>query len=118
MKIDRKSVEWHRGLITIPVLEVNSRGVDGLETGRRRRRRQWDIAHSTDLRSISTSPAVFVHGSAHLGLDIFNLAEMREQPYLAFPSMWSRVALKGEQQQCPDKWMAKLPFIGSENFVT
>ena len=31
VKIDRKSVEWHRGLITIPVLEVNSRGVDGLE---------------------------------------------------------------------------------------
>ena len=27
-------------------------------------------------------------------------------------------AFKGEQQQCPDKWMAKLPFIGSENFVT
>ena len=52
------------------------------------------------------------------GLDIFNLAEMREQPYLAFPSMWSHVAFKGEQQQCPDKWMAKLPFIGSENFVT
>ena len=33
---------------------------------RRRRRGQWDIAHYTDLRSISTSPAVFVHGSAHL----------------------------------------------------
>ena len=31
VKIDRKSVEWHRGLIAIPVLEVNSRGVDGLE---------------------------------------------------------------------------------------
>ena len=31
VKIDRKSVEWHRGLIAIPVLEVNSQGVDGLE---------------------------------------------------------------------------------------
>ena len=67
VKIDRKSLEWHRGLIAIPVLEVNSRGVDGWKTGRRMRRRQWNIAHSTDLRSISTSPAVFVHGSAHLG---------------------------------------------------
>ena len=42
----------------------------GWKTGRRRRRRQWDIAHSTDLRSISTSPAVFVHGSAHLALNL------------------------------------------------
>ena len=31
VKIDRKSVEWHCGFIAIPVLEVNSRGVDGLE---------------------------------------------------------------------------------------
>ena len=31
VKIDRKSVEWHCGLIAIPVLEVNSLGVDGLE---------------------------------------------------------------------------------------
>ena len=31
VKIDRKSVEWHPGLTAIPVLEVNSRGVDGLE---------------------------------------------------------------------------------------
>ena len=31
VKIDRKSVEWHCGLIAIPVLEVNSWAVDGLE---------------------------------------------------------------------------------------
>ena len=31
VKIDRKSVEWHCGLIAIPVLEVNSLGVDWLE---------------------------------------------------------------------------------------
>ena len=31
MKMDLKSVERHRSLIAIPVLEVNSLGVDGLE---------------------------------------------------------------------------------------
>ena len=50
----------------------------GWKTGRRRRRRQWDIAHSTDLRSISTSPAVFVHSSAHLGLATMATLELND----------------------------------------
>ena len=54
----------------------------GWKTGRRKRSRWWDISYSTDLRSIFTSPAVFIQDSAHI------VSELRGG---ALESIWRRL---------------------------